>query len=295
MKILMTGSTGMLGGECRKVLSEDYDIIAPDKKEMDIVSWDGAIETLQAASPDIVVNCAGLTDVDACEAEPESAHRVNVEGARNMAQCSARFEYKLIHISSDYVFDGQKPAPQPYFEDDVVNPISTYGATKMESETAVRENSPNYVIVRASMLYGLEGHNFIKSILKQGVKKNADGLKVADDQYLSPTWAYRLALQIKQLIKNNVVGTYHATAEGFCTPFEYVEYVFKKMDINTPLVPCRYKDLKRRAKRPLNCVLENRLLKKQGLNLMVDWKVDLDTFLENHGAELIREAESKKN
>ena len=232
MKILMTGSTGMLGGECRRILSEDYDIIAPDKKEMDIVSWDGAIETLQAASPDIVVNCAGLTDVDACEADPESAHRVNVEGTRNMAQCSARFEYKLIHISSDYVFDGQKPAPQPYFEDDPMEPISKYGKSKMESEISVKENSPNYIIIRTGWLYGIHGESFVKSIIRNALNKKRKTLKLVNDQFGSPTWTYRLALQIKELMKRDLKGTYHATSEGYCTRFEYAQHILSKLKIN---------------------------------------------------------------
>jgi dTDP-4-dehydrorhamnose reductase len=290
MKILITGSTGILGSECRSVLGKEYVVVAPDKKEMDIVSWDSVIDMFQQSSPDVVLNCVGFTDVDACEKEEFIVRKINIEGPRNLAQCSARFECKLIHISSDYVFDGQKPVPQPYFEDDPIHPLSAYGISKTESETAVRENSPNYMILRTSWLYGIRGGSFIKFVLKQALNKKPDVLRIVNDQIVSPTWARRLALQIKELLKINAVGTYHATAESYCTPYEYARHILKKMGIKAPVKPIALKDLHRPAIRPLNCLLENRLLKKQGINIMVDWKEDVDAFLEEFGEELIREA-----
>jgi len=295
MKILITGSTGMLGSECKRILGEEHEIIAPGRSEMDIVSWDGVIDNLQEVSPDVVLNCAGFTDVDACEKESYTVRKVNIEGPRNLAQCSARFECKLIHISSDYVFDGMKMIPQPYFEDDSPNPLSAYGLSKMESETAVRENSPNYVIIRTAWLYGISGKNFVKSILNQAVNKKSEVLKIVNDQFVSPTWTFRLAMQIKELLYSDGVGTYHATAEGYCNPFEFAEYILKKLAIKASIEPCSLKDLDRPARRPANCLLENRLLKKQGINFMLDWKEDLDTFLDNFGEEIIKEAEMKKS
>ena len=119
-----------------------------------MISWDVVIENLQKLLPDIILNCAGFTDVDACETEDFTVRKANIEGPRNLAQGSARFNSRLIHISSDYVFSGQKGIPQPYFEDDPVDPISAYGRSKVESEVAVRENSPNYIIIRTGWLYG---------------------------------------------------------------------------------------------------------------------------------------------
>jgi dTDP-4-dehydrorhamnose reductase len=294
MKILVTGSTGMLGSECKRILSGEHEIIAPTSSEMDITSWDGVIDSLQTVAPDVVLNCAGFTDVDACETEDFAVRKNNVEGPRNLAQCSARFECKFIHFSSDYIFDGQKIVPQPYFEDDSPNPLSAYGKSKMESETAVRENSPNYIIIRTSSLYGLNGKNFIKSIVTQAVQNKSKPLKIVDDQFSSPTWTYRLALQIRKILRGQGVGTYHATAEGYCSPFECAEYTFKKLGIKTPIEPCSIKDLDRPASRPLNCLLENRLLKKQGMHVMVDWKEDLDAFLDKFGNELIKRAKIEK-
>ncbi len=295
MKILITGSTGMLASECRMVFSQGHEVIAPSKNMLDIVSWDGVVESLQKFSPDVVLNCAGFTDVDAAEADPYTVHKLNVEGPRNLAQGSARYECTLLQISSDYVFDGKKMAPQPYFEDDVLYPLSTYGMSKMESEIAVRENSSAYIILRTSWLYGVHGANFVKFIVGHALKGQTATIKVVTDQMISPTWAYRLALQIKGLLEHEARGTYHATSEGYCTPFEYAEFILAKLGLKAFLQPCTLDELKRPAKRPRNCILENRLLKKQGLNMMKHWKEDLDAFLDEFGETIIKGAESKKS
>lgn len=296
MKILLYGSTGMLGHDCKEVLSKDFQVIAPTKKELDIMRWDDVIENMQVNSPDIILNCVGFTDVDACEKEEFSyiVRKVNVEGPRNLAQGSARFNCKLIHISSDYIFSGQKSIPQPYFEDDPADPLSAYGKSKMESETAVRENAPDYILVRTGWLYGINGKSFINSILMNTLGKKRKTLKVVDDQMGSPTWTYRLALQIKELIKSGAKGTYHATSEGYCSRFEYAKYVFKKLNLKINVNPCRSSDYSQPARRPFNCILENRLLKKQGINIMPDWKTDLDIYLEQYGQELIKQAKAGK-
>jgi len=292
MKILLLGSRGMLGSDCKTVLGEDFDVVAPDKKELDIIKWDEVIENLQNLSPDVVINCAGFTNVDACETEPFLVRKNNVEGPRNLAQGTARFNCKFIHISSDYVFSGKKSIPQPYFEDDPTEPISAYGKSKMESETAVRENAPNYIIVRSSWLYGINGKNFIKSILINALNSDKKTLKVVNDQVGSPTWTYRLALQIKELIKHDAKGTYNATSKGYCSRYEYARYVLKKLKVKRSLKPCSLRDYPQPAKRPANCILENRLLKKQGINVMPDWKKDVDIFLDRFGDELIGQAKA---
>lgn len=293
MRILLLGSTGMLGSECKTILSQDHEVIAPDKKELDIISWDGVIETLDEVSPDVVVNCVGLTDMDVCETDDFAVRKINVEGPRNLAQGSARFQCKLVHVSCDHVFDGQKIIPQPYFEDDTPNPLSAYGKSKMESETAVRENSPNYIIVRSGWLYGLNGNNFVKSFLSQGKRKETKSIRVANDQFGSPTWTYRLALQIRELISHDGRGTYHATAEGNCSRSDCAEFVLKKLDLKASIEPCSMRDLECSVIEPGNCLLENRLLKKQGINIMVNWKEDMDAFLDEYGETLIKEVEGQ--
>ena len=165
MKILLTGSRGMLASECREVLGAEHEVLALDKKELDITNWDKVIEKLHQTAPHAIINCAGFTDVDGCEKHPFAVRKINVEGPRNLAQGSARFNCKLIHISTDYVFNGLKAVPQPYFEDDSTDPLSAYGKSKVESEVAVRENASNYIIIRSAWLYGIHGNNFITSIV----------------------------------------------------------------------------------------------------------------------------------
>lgn len=294
MKILIVGGTGMLGSDCMEIFSSDCEVIAPTSSEMDIISWDGVIETLQDLTPEVVLNCAGFNDVDACETEDFKVKKLNVEGPRNLAQCSARFECRLVHISSDYVFDGQKMLPQPYFEDDFTNPVSAYGKSKRDSEVAVRDNSPNYMLVRTSWLYGKNGKNFIKSIVSKAVNEKDSVLTVVNDQFGAPTWTYRLALQIKEMLLRDCRGTYHATSEGFCSFYDYAKHILDKLNIKAVVEPCKMKDLNRPAARPANCILENRRLKKRGINILPDWKEDLDEFLKKWGEKIIKEAESQK-
>lgn len=294
MRILLLGGTGMLGSDCRDVLSREYEVLSPDREELDIIRWDVVIENLQKLSPDVILNCAGFTDVDACETEDYIVRKANVEGPRNLAQGSARFNCRMIHISSDYVFSGQKGIPQPYFEDDPVDPIQVYGKSKVESEVAVRENSPNYIILRTGWLYGKNGKNFIDSIIENALKKKTK-LRVVDDQFGSPTWTYRLALQIKELLKSDAKGTFHATSEGYCSRIEYARYILKKLKIRKKVEPSSLQDYPQAAKRPANCILENRLLKKIGINIMTDWETDLDTYLDQSGKDRVSQAKAKRS
>jgi len=292
MKILLTGSKGMLGSECREVLGAEHEIIALDRKDLDITYWDKVVEKIQHIAPQVVFNCSAFTDVDGCEKESFMVKKVNVEGPRNLAQACARFGCKMVHFSTDYIFNGYKSIPQPYFEDDSMDPLSAYGRSKMDSEVAVRDNAFDYIIMRTAWLYGMNGRNFIRSILHRVLYKKMKILKVVNDQFGSPTWTYTVALQAGELIKAGVTGTYHVTSEGYCSRFDWAKHVFKKLGIRAAIEPCSSNQMVTPARRPHNCILENRLLKKQGLNIMPDWKNDVDAFLEKYGDELIRRAKS---
>jgi dTDP-4-dehydrorhamnose reductase len=183
--------------------------------------------------------------------------------------------------------------PQPYFEDDTPKPLSAYGRAKMESEKAIRENAPYYVIIRTGWLYGFHGTNFVKHVIQMAVQKKR--MRVAADQYGSPTWTRQLALQIEEILLRDGRGTYHATAEGYCNRVEFATFIVKKLGLKASIEPCRLSELKFAAKRPLNCVLENRLLKKQGINIMRDWEEDLEAYLDEFGNQLVKEAKSKKS
>jgi dTDP-4-dehydrorhamnose reductase len=290
MKILLTGAKGQLGSECKEIMKSDYKIIDTDVEEFDITSWDTVIMTISEVSPDIILNCAAFTNVDECESKKREAERINVEGPRNLAQGAARYEKMIVHISSDFVFDGRKRVPQPYFEDDPMNPLSFYGTTKMESELAVKQNASNYLLIRTGWLYGIRGDNFIKRILARAIRKDQDCLRVVNDQFGSPTWSFRLAQQIKLLIDKGKEGVYHATSEGYCSRYEWVRYLLERMDIKIPLVPCTSDEYPTPAKRPANSILENRQVKTEGLNIMQSWQKDLDAFLDTYGETLLKDA-----
>lgn len=295
MKILLLGSKGMLGSDCRTILSQHFEILSPDKKELDIVSWDKVIDRIHHLHPEIVLNCAAMADLDVCEESRNSyvVRKVNVEGPRNIAQASARYDCKVIQISSDKVFGGEKAVPQPYFEDDTLDPLSVYGRSKMESEIAVRENAPDYMVIRSGWLYGIVGDNFVKTLLASVLaKKKSKKVKVAEDQFGSPTWSYRLAQQIRELIRSDGKGTYHATAEGYCNRLEYARFILDRLDLKASLEPCSLAECRRKAKRPANGILENRVLKKHGINLLPDWKEDLGLFLDQFGEDLIKQAKA---
>jgi len=291
MKILLTGAKGQLGSECKDVMKSDYEIIDTDLEEFDITSWDNVILTISQLSPDIILNCAAFTNVDECETKKRESERINVEGPRNLAQGAARYEKVIVHISSNFVFDGRKRLPQPYFEDDPMNPLSFYGVTKMESETAVKQNTLNYILIRTGWLYGIRGDNFIKRILALALQKDRESLRVVNDQFGSPTWSFRLAQQIKVLIDKGKEGVYHATSEGYCSRYEWAQYFLERMGITIPIVPCASDEYPTPAKRPANSILENRQLKTEGLNIMPSWQKDLDTFLDTYGETLLRDAE----
>lgn len=290
MKIIIFGSSGGLGSDCRAVLARENEVVCPDREAVDIVSWDGVIDVFDSLTPEVVVNCVGFTDLKACETDAFTLRKINVEGPRNLAQSAARFGCKIVHISCGYVFDGKKPMPQPYFEDDAPIPLSAYGKSKLESETAIRGNSPNYIIVRSNWLYGINGANPVKSVVAHAVQ-NVDGpLKLAEDQFGAPTWTYRLAVQIKELLMQDGRGSYHATAEGYCSPAELGKFVLDKLGLKAKIEACSLEDLPLGEKLPANSVLENRLSKKQGANVMQPWKKDLSLFLDKFGDQLIEEA-----
>ena len=293
MKILLLGGKGMLGSECRKVLGPDKEVVAPDKKELDITSWDKVIDRLQHIRPNIILNCAAFTRVNTCEEHKMAllCRKINVEGPRNLAQGAARFGSKVIHLSSDYVFNGDKALPQPYFEDDPLDALSEYGRAKMDSEMAVRENASDYIIIRSGWLYGMGGKNFVNTLLAQALnKKKSKKIKLPDDHFGSPTWSYRLAEQIKELVQVDGKGTVHATAEGYCSLYDAAKFVLDQFNLKAPLEPCTLREYQKKAKRPSNCILENRVLKKNALNVMRDWQEDLSDFLQNHGEDLIKQA-----
>lgn len=290
MKILITGSNGQLGTDCQKVFAPSHDIVAVDVEDLDITHLASVRAAMADMKPDLVINCAAFTQVDACETEQYMASKVNAEGPKNLAIATAEQGGCLFHISTDYVFDGQKTLPEPYREDDKTAPLSCYGKTKLEGEAAVWSACPRHAIIRTAWLYGIRGKNILKTFLRLALEKGDQPFKVVHDQFGSPTWSYRLALQIERLAKANIYGTFHATAEGYCSWYELATYFLDKMAVKYAIVPCTTEEYPTPATRPTNSILENHRIKEAGLNVMAHWKDDIDQYVATYKDRLLEEA-----
>lgn len=289
MKILICGAKGLLGNDCTNVLRDSYDVISLNSNELDITDPINVMREIKYFDPEVIINCAAYTRVDDCEKNREKARMINTFGAKNLALCTQNFGSKLIHISTDYVFDGRKSLPESYSEEDVPNPLCYYGQTKFEGEMMVSNFSKNYLIVRTSWMFGLNGSNFLKTMLRLAIKSPEKAIKVVNDQFGSPTWSKRLAIQINKLIDTNKKGIYHATSEGFCSWYEMAKLFLQTMRLPFNIIPCTTEEYLTRAKRPKNSILENRKLKEEGINLMQDWKIDLKEFVYGFREILINE------
>ncbi len=289
MKILVTGGKGQLGTDCVRVFRETHEVLAIDLDELDITRLADLEALVRRFMPNIIINCAAYTQVDNCEIEKNLAWNVNVTGTENLVRCLEKHGGRLIHISTDYVFNGRKRVPEPYVETDEPNPVSYYGKTKYESEKIVRRATDRHVIVRPAWMYGVNGYNFLKTMLKLALENPENEIRVVDDQYGSPTWSYGLALQIERIIETDAGGIYHATAEGYCTWFELAGYFLNKMKVPHNIVPCTSEEYPTRAQRPKNSILENRHLKEKGINIMSQWKDDIDQFVSGFREDLVAE------
>jgi dTDP-4-dehydrorhamnose reductase len=290
---MITGDKGQLGADCKKVLGETHEILGVDIDEVDITKLPDIELLVQKFTPNIIVNCAAYTRVDDCEIEKELSWHANVTGAENLAKCVDKHGGCLIHISTDYVFDGRKKVPEPYVETDVPNPVSYYGITKLEGEEAIRRTTDQHIILRTAWLYGVRGHNFLKTMLKLCLKNSDNIIKVVNDQFGSPTWTYRLALQIERLIETNYRGIFHASADGYCTWYELAVYFLKKMELPYNIIPCTTEEYPTPAARPMNSILENRNLKEKGIDIMANWKSDVDKFILNFRKVLLKDIEKE--
>jgi dTDP-4-dehydrorhamnose reductase len=213
-------------------------------------------------------------------------------GPQLLAEACAARGTLLVHISTDYVFDGEKPVPQVYVEDDPVNPLSVYGASKLAGEQAICVLSPRHIVLRTAWMYGIGGRNFLKTMLRLAVSRRDKPLRVVNDQCGSPTWSCSLAEQIACLVEHGGVGVYHAAGMGGCTWFELAARFLNAMDIPHAIEPCSMAEYPLPARRPRNSVLEVARLKAEGLCVMHPWRQDVETFVQLHRDVLLTEAAS---
>ena len=211
MRILVTGSTGQLGSEVLGAFSQSgHEIIAPVRQELDFLNPDEVADRVRRLQPDWVINCAAYTQVDRAESEVEQAFVINRDSVAQLAGAVAGYGGNLLHVSTDFVFDGEQS--RPYREEDDARPLGVYGRSKWEGEQAVRAVLPEAIILRTAWVYGVHGHNFVKTILR--VASEGKPLRVVDDQVGSPTWARDIAGAIRALVQHRARGTYHYTNAG---------------------------------------------------------------------------------
>jgi dTDP-4-dehydrorhamnose reductase len=270
----------MLGHDLRALLSPRHEIIPASRPEVDITRPDALAPTIASTPPDVVIHAAAFTAVDECERQPEVAFRVNGEGTRHVAQACREAGLPMLYVSTDYVFDGEKPAP--YVESDAPNPLSVYGRSKLEGEKHVRELLERYWIVRTSWLFGPHGKNFVRTILQQA--RAAEPLRVVDDQIGAPTYTVHLAAALEAIITRGEYGIYHATSQGSCSWYEFARTIVREAGMDESLVtPVSTAASDRPARRPRNSRLAATHLQQQGLPLLPPWQEGVRGYLLREG------------
>lgn len=294
MRILITGSNGQLGKACKHLLSPLHRVDCVDIQELDIAVASQVNAYLSHLHPEVIINCAAFTRVDACETEKKAAHAVNALGPENLATWAHINGSRLIHVSTDYVFSGDKPVPEAYTESDPPLPMSYYGTSKLAGEKSIQERMENYAILRTAWLYSADGDNFLKTMLRLSLENANRTLRVVNDQFGSPTWAGALAEQIKTVVESKIKGVLHATSEGYCSWFDFAITFLELMKIPHRILPCSTAEYPTPAKRPANSILENKELKLFGIHRMKHWREDLTLFVKTHREDLIRSVQSIK-
>jgi dTDP-4-dehydrorhamnose reductase len=284
MKILITGPHGMLGTDIINLLrkeiaspthNKDLKVIEATHEELDITLEDEVSNFISRHTPDIIINCAAYTNVDKCETEREEAFKVNALGPKYIAVAAKKCGARIIHISTDFVFDGN--SDRPYVEEDQTNPLSEYGRTKLEGERNIQDYCDSFLIVRTSWLFGHHGTNFVKKMLElAGHKKE---LSIVTDETGSPTYTADLAEALWILIKKGCEGIFHVANEGCCSRYEWAKYIFGTHGYNINIHPIKSSQYKRPAKVPLNSTLNCQKLSTITGMRMRHWKEALEAYL----------------
>jgi len=276
-KILVTGALGMLGHDILSAgLSyNNIEIKGIDINDFNLLHTEGLKNYISESQPNVVIHCAAFTDVDKAESMPEQTFKINSASVRDIANVCNANQIKLILISTDYVFNGSKQTP--YYEYDTPEPINIYGWSKYYAENYVRDFCNKYFIVRTSWLFGINGNNFVKTILNKA--KTEKELKIVNDQVGSPTYTKDLAKFLIELSLTDKYGIYHVTNSGYCSWYEFAKEILKISNKDIKLIPIESKDLVRLAKRPLNSVLHKTALMSSGFTLLQNWKLALEDYL----------------
>lgn len=276
MRVFVTGVKGQLGYDVMNELEKQgLEGIGVDIDEMDITDADQVNKVIKEAAPDAVIHCAAYTAVDAAEDNEEICRKVNAQGTENIAKVCEKLDIKMMYISTDYVFNGQ--GERPWEPDDEREPLNVYGQTKYEGELAIEEHVKKFFTVRIAWVFGVNGKNFIKTMLNLG--KTHDHLTVVNDQTGSPTYTYDLARLLVDMIQTDKYGRYHATNEGLCTWYEFACEIFKQAGMDVSVAPVSSDEYPAKAKRPSNSRMDKSKLTANGFQPLPTWQDALSRYL----------------
>ncbi len=276
MKLLVTGVKGQLGHdvvkECEK---RGITAIGVDIEEMDITDAAACEKVIKEAKVDAVIHCAAYTAVDAAEDNIELCRKINAEGTENIVKVCRELNIKMMYFSTDYVFNGK--GDRPWKTDDERSPLNVYGQTKYEGELAVENSLEKYFILRIAWVFGVNGKNFIKTMLRLGKEKGA--VSVVNDQIGSPTYTADLAVLAVDMIQTDKYGTYHATNEGLCSWYEFACQIFNEANMDVKVTPVSSDAFPAKAKRPSNSRMDKSKLTKNGFSPLPGWQDALKRYL----------------
>ncbi|MGH7687313.1 MAG: dTDP-4-dehydrorhamnose reductase [Candidatus Dormibacteria bacterium] len=286
MRVLVTGAAGQLGQElCTLLATEQHEVVAVDL-DCDIASASAVRSMLRETRPDVLVNCAAYTRVDEAETHGDDAYRVNALGARVLAaECSDAY-VRLCHVSTDYVFDGEKDGP--YHEWEAPHPVNVYGASKLAGELEVQRLCPDHLIVRTSWLFGAQGPNFVLTMLRRAAEGRE--LAVVADQYGSPTWTGHLAPALLRLLAAEMRGVVHVAGTGETSWHGFAEAVMQSAGLSVAVRPLRTEEYPTAARRPRQTVLDCRVLGLIGHPPLPPWREGVDEYLRQRSASLSTDA-----
>lgn len=283
-RMVITGGGGKLAHELVAVLAEEYAVTALTRRQLDITD-DGAVRrVVWEYQPAVLVNAAAYTDVDGAERDRDTAFSVNAEGARNVAAAARECGARLVHFSTDYVFDGASEVP--YVETDLPNPRTVYGLSKLAGERLVQESLPEALIVRVAWLYGRVSPNLVTQLVSQSRRAGAV-FPAPVDAYGCPTWARDVAVQLRALLPGDDTGLFHMTARPEASRYEFVMAVVQALGLRIEIRGCAAAEFRPQTPRPRRSSLRNARLEALGINMMPEWRDGLAAFLSRHREDLL--------
>ena len=270
MRVLVTGVKGQLGFDVVKELEKrGHTAIGVDIEEMDITDPVAVERVITQSMVEALIHCAAYTAVDAAEDNQGICYKINAEGTENIAKVCKKCDIKMIYISTDYVFDGKGTRPwEP--DDTITEPLNIYGLTKYNGEQAVQKYLEKFYIVRIAWVFGMNGKNFIKTMLRLGKEHGA--VKVVNDQFGSPTYTADLAVLLVDMVEVNRYGIYHATNEGFCSWYDFACEIFKDANMQVEVTPVSAEEFPAKAKRPTNSRMNKDKLEMNGFHRLPSWQ-----------------------